>query len=282
MRRGYDTISAMSSTPKLTVCVPCFNEERFIGKAIESLLSQTYNDFTVQVVDDCSTDGTLEEVRKFSDPRIVVHRNRRNLGLYQNQNRCLQLVKTEYVKILCADDYLEPTCLSEQVVVLYRDPRVVLVFGASQVIDSRERVLLRRRYATPGKIEGKELVKTILLSGRNPLGEPTGVMFRQSVVQRHRLRFRAQDFSHMADLDFWIQLLEHGDGYSIDKRLFSFRLHNSAGTVGLLQRSVAEHRKLLREYEIRYPLTIVQRVIFHGKLIGFFLGKMAFVRLFAR
>src|SRR3990170_3003354 len=269
----------MSSAPKLTVCIPCFNEERYIGEAIESLFSQTFRNFKLLVVDDVSSDGTLGIANTFVDPRIEVQRNRKNLGLYENLNHCLQLARTPYVKIVCADDVLAPTCLEEELAVLEQYPKLALSFCASTVIDADGRRLLTRRlYPQSRRIDGGKLIRVILASARNPIGEPTGVMFRRRVVQHHSLRFRAQDFSHMADVDFWIQLLEHGDGYYIDKRLFSFRLHKSAGTVGLLQRSVAEHRKLLREYEIRYPLTIVQRVLFHGKLIGFFLGKLAFVR----
>jgi glycosyltransferase involved in cell wall biosynthesis len=273
----------MSSAHKLTVCVPCFNEERFIGKAIESLLTQTYKDFTVQVVDDCSSDGTLGIVSAFRDPRIEVHRNSKNLGLYENLNRCLRSARTPYVKIFCADDVLAPNCLEEELAVLERYPKLALSFCASTVIDADGRLLLRRRlYSQSRRIDGKKLIRVILASARNPIGEPTGVMFRRRVVRHHSLRFRAQDFSHMADLDFWIQLFEYGDGYYIDKRLFSFRLHKSAGTVGLLKRSVAEHRKLLREYGERYSISQFQRVLFYLKLLLYFVGKMGFVRLFAR
>jgi len=273
----------MSFTPKLTVCIPCFNEERFIGKAIESVLLQTYKAFTLQVVDDCSIDGSLGIIRTFRDPRIEVHRSSKNLGLYENLNRCLQLARTPYVKIVCADDVLDPTCLEEELAVLEKYPKLVLSFCSSIVIDADGRRLLKRRlYPQSLQIDGGKLIRVILASARNPIGEPTGVMFRKRSVDAYHLRLRSDEYRHMADLEFWIQLLEHGDGYYLDRKLFSFRLHPGAGTVGLLKRSVAEHRKLLREYEMRYPLTIVQRVLFHGRLIGFFLGKMAFVRLFAR
>lgn len=275
-------MAAMGKTAKLTVCIPCFNEERFIGEAIESVLRQDYRDFLLLVVDDCSTDGTLEAVRRFTDSRIVIHRNRRNLGLYQNQNRCLVLAKTGYVKILCADDILDPTCLAEQAAVLDREPTVALVFGASQVIDSRGKVLLKRRFSSPGKLEGRELVRTILTSGRNPLGEPSGVMFRKSIVDEHHLRLRSDEYRHVADLEFWMQLLEHGDGYYMDRKLFSFRLHPRAGTRELLKHSIAEHRRLLSRYGERYSVSRAGRMLFQLKLYLYFVGKMALVRLFAR
>lgn len=275
-------MSAMSRAATLSVCIPCFNEERFIGETIESVLLQDHQDFRLLVVDDCSTDQTLDVVKRFSDPRIIVHRNRENLGLYENQNRCLQLAKTEYVKILCADDLLEQGCLAEQVAVLDREPTVVLVFGASKVVDAQGKVLLRRRFSPAGKIAGKALVKAILVSGRNPIGEPSGVMFRRRLVEQHRLRLNAREFRHMADLEFWIQLLEHGDGYYLDRELFSFRLHRSAGTATLLARSIAEHRKIVDRYADRYPLRVVDRALFNVKLLLYFIGKMAFVRMFAR
>lgn len=272
----------MSRTLKLTVCIPCFNEERYVAQAIESVLAQTYREFVLLVVDDCSTDGTLDVVRRFTDPRILIHRNPRNLGLYENQNACLALAETEYVKILCADDTLEPTCLSQQVAIMERDSQVVLVFGASSVMTAGGRVLLRRRFVPVGRIEGGRLIRRILLAGRNPVGEPSGVLFRRSTVVRHQLKLRAGVYSHMADLEFWIQLLQHGHGYALETTQFSFRLHRSAGTPELIRRSIAEHRKLLAIYGRQYVITRFERALFFLRLYFYFLGKTVFLRLFAR
>ena len=276
-------MAAMGHTAKLTVCIPCFNEERYIGEAIESVFRQDYRDFVILVVDDGSTDGTLKALKRYADPRVAIHRNRENLGLYQNLNRCLALSNTPYIKILCADDVLAPKCLEEQVAVLERFPGVSLVFGSSEVVDSVGRRLVTRRFSNRSqRIQGRRLVRTILSSARNPIGEPSGTMFRRSVIEARRSHFRVEKFQHMADLDFWIQLLEHGDGYSIDKTLFSFRIHKSAGTTKLLKRSISEHQLLQAEYAERHPMNRFESLFVQAKSVGYFLGKLAFIRLFAR
>ena len=67
--------------------MPVYNGEGFVHLAIQSVLDQTYSDFELLIVDNCSTDGTLDVVKTFSDPRIRLHRNSTNLGMVGNWNR---------------------------------------------------------------------------------------------------------------------------------------------------------------------------------------------------
>ena len=73
--------------PQITVAMPVYNGEGFVHLAIQSVLDQTYSDFELLIVDNCSTDGTLDVVKTFSDPRIRLHINSTNLGMVGNWNR---------------------------------------------------------------------------------------------------------------------------------------------------------------------------------------------------
>src|SRR5258708_29446213 len=113
----------MSSQPSVSVCIPCYNGELFIGRTIESVLQQTFTDFELVLVDDNSTDATVAVIEKFADPRIRLVRNPVNLGMGANSNRALSLGLGRYVKLLCEDDVLHPRCLERPVAVL-EDPRL--------------------------------------------------------------------------------------------------------------------------------------------------------------
>src|SRR3954452_9077747 len=104
----------MTSTPlpKVSVCVDSFNYGRFLPEAIESILAQTFQDFEVIILDDCSTDDSFAVAQRYAarDNRIKALRNSRNLGMMRNRNACLAQARGDYVKWLHADDFL---CSSE-------------------------------------------------------------------------------------------------------------------------------------------------------------------------
>ena len=108
--------------PTISVCIPTFNYGRFLPDAIASVTAQTLGDLELIVVDNCSTDDTGGIVAGLAraEPRLRYYRNDRNLGICGNFNRALELASGEYVKILCADDWLAPQALEKSIAVLAR------------------------------------------------------------------------------------------------------------------------------------------------------------------
>jgi glycosyltransferase involved in cell wall biosynthesis len=105
------------SVPIVSVLMTAFNREVFISEAIESVLSSTFNDFELIIVDDCSMDRTLEIARKFEkkDSRIKVFANEYNLGDYPNRNQAALYAKGRYLKYLDSDDRMAMNCLDRLV-----------------------------------------------------------------------------------------------------------------------------------------------------------------------
>lgn len=128
-------------TVKVTVFIPVYNGERFLAEAIDSVLAQTYRDFELLIVDDGSTDGSVDIVRRYGDPRIRLERNERNRGGPYTRNRGLQLAKGEYLAVLDADDVCEPHRLEQCVAFLDCHPEMAAVGSAGTYIDEEGRVL---------------------------------------------------------------------------------------------------------------------------------------------
>ena len=122
----------------MSVCIPVFNGESYIAQALESVLSQTFLDFEVIITDNCSTDKTLQIIKNISqkNPRMKVFSNEENLGIVGNFNRCLHLANAKYVKFLCADDLLLPTCLEQMVRPLEVDPLISMVVCGRNFINN--------------------------------------------------------------------------------------------------------------------------------------------------
>ena len=130
-----------SLAPKISVCIPVYNGSNYIAESIESVLAQTYKDFELIVVDNCSTDNTEEIVRNFNDPRLEYFRNKKNLGIVGNHNHCLGVAKGEYICIWHHDDVMLPDNLKFKVQLLDDQPEVGFVHSNIIMIDDKGEVV---------------------------------------------------------------------------------------------------------------------------------------------
>lgn len=248
-------MSEMSeTTPLVSIVIPAYNGEKYVESAIDSCLNQSFEDIEVVVVDDQSSDQTLSLVSGYDDPRVVCVANPTRLGAVQNWNRCLSLARGEYVKLLCDDDLIYPSCLERQLAIL-RDPRhakVQLVCCGRDVIDPQGKRVFRRIgfEGTEGVIAAHQAVKRIVRSGTNLIGEPAAVLFRADVARRTR-GFDPHSL-YMLDLSFWLQLLEQGDIYVQREVLCAFRISSGALSAKLAARQAKEARGFLRSLPKRW------------------------------
>jgi glycosyltransferase involved in cell wall biosynthesis len=120
--------------PLVSVVMTAFNEEKFVGRAVESVLGQTFDDFELLLFDDGSTDGTLDVIKQFKDPRITLHS-----GANQGQTTCLaqavEIAESPLIARLDADDAAMPRRLEAQVRFLDHNPRYAMVGSRAIVLD---------------------------------------------------------------------------------------------------------------------------------------------------
>lgn len=268
----------MKNKINVTVCIPCFNSEKYIKQSVISILNQTYKLFNLYIIDNNSTDKTLSIITKIKDSRIKIFKNSRNIGMFANMNRCIQLSKTPYIKIVCSDDFLYPTCLQNQIEILEKNKTVHLVYNANTIINSVDKIIAKRTYFNSDrKINGGALINSILKSGRNPIGEPSNVMVRTSVLKKNRFSFD-QSLKYISDLDLWIKILLLGDGYYINKPLNAFRIHTDSGTFKLYGSAIKEHSKLVSIYSEYIGLSMIDIIVINIKLYINLLVKSIFFK----
>jgi glycosyltransferase involved in cell wall biosynthesis len=272
----------INSQKKVAICIPCYNEEKFISDSVASVLNQTYRNLTLHIIDNKSTDKTLAIVRKLKDPRIIIHTNKTHVSMFDNMNRCLAIKNVDYIKILCADDFLEKTCIEKQVRILDQHERVGLVFNASNVVNNSGKIVVTRNFASSnGKIKGKELIKRILISGRNPIGEPSCLMFRKEIIDINAIKYDSA-MPYSGDLDVVIQLLKKSHGYYLSEPLNSFRIHTTAGSTKLIHRVMREQQLLLKKYELEIKLSIFDKLIFLIRSYVYYVAKLIVFSFFAK
>jgi glycosyltransferase involved in cell wall biosynthesis len=236
--------------PLASICIPVRNGERFLAQALQSVLQQTFGDCEIVVVDNASTDGTAALVEKLiaDNPGapLRLFRNERNIGLVANFNACLTHARGKYVKFLCADDLLLPSCIESMARVLDNHPCVSLVAGGRLIIDEAgTRIGIQRYPGTKETVPGKEAINRCLF-GANYIGEPTAVMFRRDSA----LRGFREEFSHLMDMEMWFHLLEQGDLAILPEPLCAIRRHAAQMTaLNIKSGALAEDNvRLYEEY----------------------------------
>src|SRR5690606_8911890 len=123
--------------PRFSVCIPAY-KSRFLSECIQSVLEQSYADFEVIVLNDCSPEPVEEIVRSVSDTRIRYYENERNMGavrLTDNWNRCVALAGGEYVMIMGDDDRMDPDYLDEFTTLMTHYPGLDVYHCRSLIID---------------------------------------------------------------------------------------------------------------------------------------------------
>lgn len=215
--------------PEISVCIPVYNCEQYIGAAIESVLKQTFQSFELIILDNCSTDRTLEVIRRYDDPRIRVIENESNIGAGGNWNKALKEANGRFIKILCADDLIYPTCLDRQLSQLNEPANsgvVMVCCGRDIIIDNGPKVMARKFEGVQGRLAGLEAIKKNVRSGTNLIGEPTAVLFRADVLPQ--MAGFVEGMRYVIDLDFWCRMLLHGDIYVIPESLCVFRVSSDS------------------------------------------------------
>jgi glycosyltransferase involved in cell wall biosynthesis len=253
-----------SSPPKVTVCTPVYNGGDYIAESIQSVLDQTYKDFNLIVCDNCSTDNTEEIVRNFKDPRLTYVRNKKNLGVVGNHNRCLELADGEYVYFLHHDDIMLPDNLALKVSILDKHPKVGIVHSDVLFMDEDG------KHMDLSKFDAKRdyIEDGIKVFEKYIMHMPVGAsIFIGAVLARRDCYLKLGSFSPLVpsviDNEMWLRILLFYDAACIGKPLVIYRLHDRMTSdsindpVGLNLLGLKEHylasNMVLEQYQNRIP-----------------------------
>lgn len=207
----------MSDAPAVDVLITVYNGERFIGQTIDSVIKQTFSDWRLIVVDDLSTDGSVEIVRQHAetDPRIVLLQGPQQ-GIAAAANIGLEAVQAPLVARLDADDVCLPERLQVQYDFLQQHPEVLAVGSDVYLVDENNK-RLRRREAPTGWQTIEQTLKT-----RNCMCHPSAMIRTQAL---HEIGGYREKFRNSLDYDLWLRLSEIGRIENIPRDLLLYRRH---------------------------------------------------------
>lgn len=189
--------------PLVSVIMPVYRAEKYIGESVESLLNQTYENFEAILIDDCGNDNSIDIVEKYADSRFRIIRNPYNCGIAYSRNRGLECCEGELIAILDDDDVCMSQRFEKQVDFMNAHPDIDVVGGESVWIDEDGKII-RDRLPMP---DNPDYIKTSFLFEN--MYNNSEVMVRKSLIADNGISYR-NGMMGMEDFCFWIDCSKNG------------------------------------------------------------------------
>lgn len=185
---------------KVSVIMPVYNAERFLRQAVDSVLTQSYSDFELILVDDCSTDGSYDILCEYEnkDKRVRVFKNEQNKGVSYTRNFAVSKANGEYIALIDSDDMWRKDKLSKQMSLIEKYPDTDLCYTASAFVDT-ESVESDFVFNVPEQVTYKKLLKQNVASC-------SSVLIKKKWLVKYPM---AHDNMH-EDFAVWLSVLKDG------------------------------------------------------------------------
>ena len=245
--------------PMITVLMAVYNGEKFLKEAMESILNQTYKDFEFLIINDGSTDKSVEIIESFNDPRIRLVHNEKNLKLIASLNKGISLARGKYIARMDCDDISMPERFEKEVEFLENHSDYGMVGTCYNIIDAQGKV--QRNVSYPSN---PDLIK-LFLSLTCPLVHGS-VMIRAELLKKNL--YGSNDFSAVEDYELWTRIAEKSKIYNIPEHLFRYRIYGesfSDSKSQLMHEQTVELSKVLYKKNKREYKRIVKEQIFDNK-----------------
>lgn len=228
----------MDFKPLISIILPTYNRPDYLAITLDSVLSQTYDNFEIIICDNNENDVSEKVVKQYNDKRIFYFHNKENLGSIGNYNKCLSLAKGDYFHFLCDDDILLPNCLQEKVE-LINNTKAQFVFSKFGLIDLNN-AITENEYTPECEslkklnnelIKGlgfevlkinKETVFADLYFGKNIICLPSVIISKEIY---HEFGFFNIKLPFIPDWDYWLRIAQKHDAFYINKTQVFYRIH---------------------------------------------------------
>ncbi|MBO7559978.1 MAG: glycosyltransferase family 2 protein [Alphaproteobacteria bacterium] len=201
--------------PKVSVIMPAYNVEKYVGEAIESILKQTFTDFEFIILNDGSTDNTSSIIREYAkkDKRIKFIDNKTNKGFIASLNECLDVAQCEYIAKMDSDDISKPTRLAKQVDFLEKHPDYGMVGCGLQAFQDDN-----FSYMNPPEVR----VGDFLFGCKT-----TVFVARREIIEQYHLRFDSNYFA-AEDMEFYSRFARYAKIHNLQEILYLYRVHKAS------------------------------------------------------
>ena len=218
--------------PLVSICIPIYNTEKYVDETLDYVLNQTYKNLEVIFSDNCSTDKTVEIIKKYNDPRIKLYQNPENKGLVYNFEKALSYATGKYMMLLGADDGMDYTAVEKCIKILednnYKD--IVICNTYIKIYNDESKLVHTKKFLLGGggPLSSYWGIRSNLFWGSNIIGEPNGTLFKREAYEKIPNPKYKNANKWTMDLDMKYEIFLQGPGYMIPEALGMFRLSSQS------------------------------------------------------
>jgi len=247
----------------VSIITPVYNTERFITDTINSVLNQTYQNWEMLLVDDCSSDNSAEIVKKFveQDARIKYIKLDKNAGVANARNVGMKKATGEYIAFLDSDDMWDANKLTKQIKFM-KDNKYHFTYTAYEIVDPEGKPL-NKAVGVPTEVSYKDLLK------QNIIGCLTVVVKSHVIKDLEMPKLKHEDFA------FWLSIIKKGTvARGLNENLAKYRKlddslsANKFKTIGWMWNIYRKHEKLNLIESLNYQLNFIIRKLFKYQKLG--------------
>lgn len=252
-------------SPLVSILMPVYNTAPYLKEAMDSMLSQTFKDFELIVLNDCSPDNADEILDTYNDTRIVRYKGERNMGLSNVLNAGMDIAKGKYIARMDSDDISLPNRLEIQVKYMEEHPDIDLCSCGMKMFGAKDDIWVRD--SDPEKVKVTALFFSPILHASS--------IWRKESFDKHSLRFR-QEMVPAEDYDMWCRALSKGlKLVNLPNVLYRYRIHPSQATTQT-EKSRLKCREIQQEYmkDVLPTLSNKNREAFPKKKLPIFIANL--------
>ncbi|CAG9606590.1 glycosyltransferase family 2 protein [Pseudoneobacillus rhizosphaerae] len=222
--------------PLVSVFMPVFNCEKYIKESLESILNQTYSNLEILIIDDGSTDNTIEIISSYNDKRIRLLKNGENKGIPFTRNRGLEESKGKYMAIMDADDIAFLNRIERQVNYMEVNKDIDVVASYFNIFGGRIKKSYKPKLFSPEEISAKLIFS-------NPIGNSTAFI-RLETIKINKLKYNANYFVAQ-DYDMWVQISKVGKISILPEILLEYRISSNNITKKSTKNSLLQRKRVI-------------------------------------
>ncbi len=221
-----NTIKKVTRKPKISVVIPVYNGGKYLSLCLDSILNQTYKNFEIIAVDDCSTDGSYKILRKYATkyPKITVFRNSVNKGVSETAKKAISYARGDYIARMDADDIAIPTRFEVQLKHLRSRRKTVAVGGQCLIIDSRNNIIGKKSFPTSFADIYKYIFRFV------PVQQPTLMIARKRLPVD--FKYYIDGMNTAEEVELFFKLFQYGKVENVSDVVLLYRFHE--GNTSLL------------------------------------------------
>lgn len=235
------------TSPLVSVIIPCYNAVKYIEKSVESIITQSYKNLEILIIDDCSNDGSYQILEKLQkqDNRIKLYRNENNLKIVATLNKLVLLSSGKYIARMDADDISLNTRIEKQVDFLEKNPDYGLCGTSIYRVDEDGKKIGATKF--PIKAEDNRFFIRFFPT----LCHPT-VMARADILKNN---LYAEEFNYAEDYELWTRLIsKRGINIgNLSEKLFKYRIFSNQVSQSHKEEQCEKSVRIIKEYDLVEP-----------------------------